>query len=42
MSDTLRLWFIVVLTVTGAIAIVAGISGHVTTKAASLAISEDR
>jgi hypothetical protein len=42
MSDTLRLWFVVVLTVTGAIAIVAGISGQVTTKAASLAMSEDR
>jgi hypothetical protein len=42
MSDTLRLWFVVVLTLTGAIAIVAGISGQVTTKAASLAMSEDR
>ena len=35
MSDTLRLWFVLVLTVTGAFAIVAEISGQVTTKAAS-------
>jgi hypothetical protein len=42
MSDKLRLWFVLVLTVTGAIAIVAGMSGQVTTKAASLATSEDR
>ena len=42
MSDKLRLWFVLVLTVTGATAIVAGMSGQVTTKAASLATSVDR
>jgi hypothetical protein len=42
MSDKLRLWFVVVLTLTGAIAIVAGISGQATTKATSLATSEER
>jgi hypothetical protein len=42
MSDKLRLWFVLVLTLTGAISIVAGISGQVTTKAASLATSVDR
>ena len=42
MSNTLRVWFVLALTMVGAIAIVAGISGKTMTKAASLAMSEER
>jgi hypothetical protein len=42
MSNTLRVWLVLALTVVGATAIVAGISGKTTMKEASLAMSKDR
>ena len=42
MSNTLRVWLVLALTVAGAIAIVAGISEKATTRGSSLAVSEER
>ena len=42
MSNTLRIWLVLALTVAGAIAIVAAMSEKATTRGSSLAVSEER